>query len=108
MSNFDSPYKGFIALMSYVLDQGMHGEWAVEHMQSFNAHPSIEATYMTLTAIRGLLYSFNNFIPNQAVVSVYQNGSWLELNSTFSPGKYWPVFAMPHYVRVSSLGLVDQ
>ena len=84
----------------------VNGLWNTCKLQSFNAHPSIEATYMTLTAIRGLLYSFNNFIPNQAVVSVYQNGSWLELNATFSPGKHWPVFAMPHYVRVSSL--VDQ
>ena len=34
MINLDGTYKGFIALMSYVLEQGMHGEWAVEHMQT--------------------------------------------------------------------------
>ena len=100
MRNIDDTHKGVFALVYYDLDQGIYGQWIVEHMQSFNLHPSVQAGFITITTVRGTLYSFHNFRPDQSAVSIYQNNSWLDINVTFSDEKYWPVFALPFYVRV--------
>ena len=98
MENVNNRQNGFKALISYDLDEGIYGEWVVESIDYYETQ-SYASRSLVLTVARGLLYSFNNIHPNKALGSVYQNGTWQELNTTYAPGNHWPVFATPYFVR---------